>query len=194
MSNIKRCPRCKLVNPENGLRCDCGYDFEAQVTKESLLGDKERRVSSTTRLTTFIIDATLIQLPFLLMQRMGSGAYQATEYGISLGSGAGNPAPNILSIKLTIPVFGYAAFWYPSLWMLAATFTYYFLFEYFMQRTPGKILTKSRVETQHGSKPTARDILLRTLIRYVPCEPFSGFRSSGQCWHDSWSKTRVVNG
>ncbi len=23
----KRCPRCKLVNPESAQRCDCGYDF-----------------------------------------------------------------------------------------------------------------------------------------------------------------------
>ena len=25
------CPRCKLINPDWALRCDCGYDFELGV-------------------------------------------------------------------------------------------------------------------------------------------------------------------
>lgn len=111
-----------------------------------------------------------------------------------MGFGSGNPSLNVMSINLTIPVFGYASFWYPSLWMLAVTFAYYTLFEYFMQRTPGKFLTKTHVETVHGGKPTMRDIFIRTLVRFVPFEPFSGFRSSGQCWHDAWSRTRVISG
>lgn len=25
-----QCPRCRLINPDTALRCDCGYDFETQ--------------------------------------------------------------------------------------------------------------------------------------------------------------------
>jgi hypothetical protein len=26
-----KCPRCKLLNPDTALRCDCGYDFESKA-------------------------------------------------------------------------------------------------------------------------------------------------------------------
>ena len=32
-----KCPHCKLINPETGLRCDCGYDFSSGTMKESYL-------------------------------------------------------------------------------------------------------------------------------------------------------------
>lgn len=194
MSSIKRCPHCNLVNPENGLRCDCGYDFEVNKVKASLMNERERRVSSSARLVAFVTDSVLIQIPFFLFLRARTGAYQAIEYGVSLGITPGDAHPNVLPVKLTIPIFGYAAFWYPSLWLLPVAFAYYFLFEYFLQRTPGKFLVKSHVEGAQQSRPTAADVALRTLIRFVPFEPFSGFQSSGHCWHDSWSKTRVVRG
>jgi hypothetical protein len=31
------CPRCRLINPETGQRCDCGYDFISKSLKESYL-------------------------------------------------------------------------------------------------------------------------------------------------------------
>ena len=38
------CPRCRLINPDTAARCDCGYDFETGVVKESYLfrGVRER--------------------------------------------------------------------------------------------------------------------------------------------------------
>ena len=67
---------------------------------------------------------------------------------------------------------------------------YYFLFEYYTQKTPGKYLTKTIVIDEYGNKPELRQILFRSLIRLVPFETFSCFDDRG--WHDEWSKTYVV--
>src|SRR5437867_12731760 len=33
----RKCPRCELINPDSALRCDCGYDFNEGVIKQSHL-------------------------------------------------------------------------------------------------------------------------------------------------------------
>lgn len=71
-------------------------------------------------------------------------------------------------------------------------FGYYSLFEIFSQRTLGKIITGTKVVTIDGRKPSAGDILLRTLCRFVPFEAFSFFGDVNKGWHDKWSKTMVV--
>lgn len=37
MSEAKSCPRCRLVNPSEAVRCDCGYDFATRRFSCSLL-------------------------------------------------------------------------------------------------------------------------------------------------------------
>jgi hypothetical protein len=39
---IRTCPRCRLVNPPEAQRCDCGYDFESQRVGTSPLTSAER--------------------------------------------------------------------------------------------------------------------------------------------------------
>jgi len=41
---MKDCPKCRLANPENAMRCDCGYDFASNTVEESYLPAKERSV------------------------------------------------------------------------------------------------------------------------------------------------------
>jgi len=72
--------------------------------------------------------------------------------------------------------------------------TLYAFCEYKWQRTPGKYLTRTVVIDEYGNKPGARTIVLRSLLRIVPFEPFSclGNDPGSHGWHDRWSETWVV--
>ena len=70
---------------------------------------------------------------------------------------------------------------------------YYVLFEYFLNKTIGKFLTRSIVVTETDAKPSFKSCLLRTLIRFVPFEPFSILSSDSKMWHDKLTKTVVTS-
>ena len=66
----KRCPNCKLINPPDAIRCDCGYDFatgfvEAPAThsapppfaKRLKLATKALVIFSVSLFATVVIDA-----------------------------------------------------------------------------------------------------------------------------------------
>jgi uncharacterized RDD family membrane protein YckC/DNA-directed RNA polymerase subunit RPC12/RpoP len=77
--------------------------------------------------------------------------------------------------------------------VIATTLSYYIFCEYFFGRTLGKLLTKSRVITLEGNKPSFFQIVGRTLVRFIPFEPFSVlFSARAIGWHDLLSRTRVV--
>ncbi len=82
---------------------------------------------------------------------------------------------------------------YSSLFGLTIIVLYYLLSETFMHRTPGKFLTGSFVVNEYGEKPNFNAVLVRTVSRLVPFEPFSCLASSGRGWHDTWSHTFVVS-
>ena len=73
-------------------------------------------------------------------------------------------------------------------------FLYYLICESIWFKTPAKFITKTKVITEYGEKPNFKTVLIRTLSRFVPFEPFS-FLGSGRPrgWHDNWSKTIVVD-
>ena len=73
---------------------------------------------------------------------------------------------------------------------LAIGFGYFFLSEARWARTPAKFITGTHVVTDTGAKPTARQIAIRTLVRFIPFEPFSFLGRRG--WHDSVSHTAVI--
>ncbi|WP_445365580.1 RDD family protein [Microbulbifer sp. ANSA001] len=82
-----------------------------------------------------------------------------------------------------------------SIFALVVMFLYYSLAEFIFGRTPGKLITRTRVVNFEGGKITMGQALGRSLIRFVPFEPFSflGRNGSSRGWHDSWSKTRVIS-
>ncbi|BDU24603.1 RDD family protein [Flavobacterium sp. GSB-24] len=78
-----------------------------------------------------------------------------------------------------------------------AVFTFllfnYLLMESFFGGTMGKFATGITIVTENGEKPKFDKIFIRTLCRLIPFDVFSFLNKSGRFWHDSISKTYVVN-
>jgi len=70
---------------------------------------------------------------------------------------------------------------------------YYTTIETLTGRSLGKYITKTKVVLYDGSKPTFNEILVRSLCRIIPFEHFSFLGEEGKGWHDSISKTYVVD-
>ena len=72
-------------------------------------------------------------------------------------------------------------------------FAYYIYLENSKGQTLGKMLTKTKVVNQDGSKPELAMIILRTLLRFIPILWISFLITDDKTgWHDRWTKTRVV--
>lgn len=69
---------------------------------------------------------------------------------------------------------------------------YYSTFEFLTGRTIAKYITKTKVITENGEKPDFRTIIIRSLCRFIPFEPFTYLGSESSGLHDQLSKTRVV--
>lgn len=74
---------------------------------------------------------------------------------------------------------------------LVILFFYYGLTEIYFSRTFGKYFTKTMVVKHDGSRPNMKSIIIRTLSRLIPFEPFS-FLTAVRGWHDTLSVTYVV--
>lgn len=70
---------------------------------------------------------------------------------------------------------------------------YYNVFEILFARTIGKFLTQTVVVDSNGEKPNSETILMRSLCRLIPFNPLSVLINPGRAWHDSLSKTYVVD-
>ncbi|MDV6169300.1 RDD family protein [Flavobacterium sp. DG1-102-2] len=80
-----------------------------------------------------------------------------------------------------------------TLLCLGIQIVYYGLFESVFMRTPAKFITNTMVINRDGSTPDNGRIFLRTLCRQIPLEIFSFLWPPGTGWHDSISKTLVVD-
>lgn len=70
---------------------------------------------------------------------------------------------------------------------------YYNFFEIVTARTIGKYVTQTIVVDENGEKPNHETILIRSLCRLIPFNALSFLGISGRGWHDTISKTFVVN-
>lgn len=71
-------------------------------------------------------------------------------------------------------------------------FLYYFCSECLFGTTLGKKITRTKIVTVDGRKPSLRQCLIRSIVRFVPFEPLSFYFGRPIGWHDSWSGTRVI--
>ncbi len=70
----------------------------------------------------------------------------------------------------------------------------YFVLELLTKgRSIGKYITKTKVVLEDGSTPRAADFLRRSFSRIIPFEQFSFLGDEGRGWHDTISKTYVVD-
>ena len=69
---------------------------------------------------------------------------------------------------------------------------YYSTLEITTGRTIAKFITKTKVVDEYGDKPDYGTILLRTVCRFIPFEPFSFLGSETSGWHDRLSKTKGI--
>ena len=70
---------------------------------------------------------------------------------------------------------------------------YYNFFEILFARTVGKFITQTIVVDINGYKPHHETILIRSLCRLIPFEMLSFITMPARGWHDSLSKTYVVD-
>ena len=82
----------------------------------------------------------------------------------------------------------------PNLMGYIVSFTYYFIMEGVTGKTVGKYVTKTRVVTEDGEKPSMLNIVGRSLSRWIPFDAFSYLGSKSIGWHDSIPKCRVIKG
>ncbi len=77
------------------------------------------------------------------------------------------------------------------------TFIYYFIFEFFLGKTLGKFVSKTRVVTLEGEKPNIKAIAIKSALRIFELFLIISFlflmpRNIGGI-HDLVSKTRVID-
>ncbi|MGE0077410.1 MAG: RDD family protein [Bacteroidales bacterium] len=70
---------------------------------------------------------------------------------------------------------------------------YYSTFEFIAGRTVAKYITGTKVVDENGNTPSYGRLLLRSVCRFIPFEPFSFLGDNAIGWHDTLSKTRVID-
>jgi hypothetical protein len=94
----------------------------------------------------------------------------------------------LLSLSL---VFSDSGEYISALVLIAIYIIYYTFFECLFGYTLGKLITGTRVVQTNGEKLRLKQTLLRTLIRYIPVEPFTYLMNTSG-WHDKWVGTKVL--
>lgn len=77
--------------------------------------------------------------------------------------------------------------------IIIISFLQVIVFEQLFGQSVGKMITRTKVVTENGDKPSFGQIIVRNLARLIPFEAFSLLAKNPVGWHDSLSKTVVVN-
>jgi len=77
------------------------------------------------------------------------------------------------------------------LWLILL-FLYYFLTETYYSRTFAKYFSKTIVVTKNGLRPNKKQIIIRTLCRFIPLEGLTFLGKNTKGLHDLFSDTYVV--
>ena len=72
------------------------------------------------------------------------------------------------------------------------SFCYYCITEIYFSRSIAKYFTKTLVVMKDGSKPGSKNVIIRTLCRFIPFEAFTFLGENARGWHDYFSDTYVV--
>jgi phage shock protein PspC (stress-responsive transcriptional regulator)/uncharacterized RDD family membrane protein YckC len=150
-------------------------DLNKEITERAIAKEREKRFASTgKRFLNWLMDhLIMLGLTYALFFVLAILGLFPDSLRIFIEK-SGKAADYIIGI----PVF----------------FFYYFIFESIYQRTPAKFITRTKVLDIEGKKPKRAQIAKRTLSRFVPFEPFSGFGAvKWYGWHDNWSNTMVVD-
>jgi uncharacterized RDD family membrane protein YckC len=134
-----------------------------QDEKLNLAGQGDRLINFIVDMITFIILWLALSIILMLL---------GVNHTYSDESGEQIP---IIPMILVIPIF----------------WGYYIIAEFFLQRTLGKLITKTKVVSKTGDKPTLGQIIGRTLSRSIPFEYFS-YLITVKGIHDKLSGTRVI--
>ncbi len=168
---------CSITNAPATFEVACTIYKEDPELKQKVESDDTQRgasLESATRLTRFVNRLVDIVCIVVLVDGVRSLLNMQAPENIFQVS----PSEQIREILIS----------------LFATLFYYLIFELVTGRTPGKLLTNTKVVDLNGNKPDFKTVLIRSLSRAVPFEPFSFFGDTDKGWHDKWSKTRVVKG
>ena len=126
------------------------------------------------RFLNYCIDIVICSCITLGIAYIGNSIYSTYGYeGFAIGSNYFSLRFNLLTIVIRI--------------------TYYGMFETLTARTPGKYITGTKVIYQDGTFPESGTVLIRSLCRQIPFEPFSFLGILPVGWHDRFSKTIVVD-
>ena len=134
--------------------------------EETIVAEEREEAGKGRRFATYLIDYILINVVMFVIGVLS--VMLMGEAGVELLEGGSN-------IVLAIAVF----------------LLYYIFFEGLWARTPAKFMLGTVVVMEDGSKPPFGKVVIRTLCRCIPFEPFSFFGDRG--WHDGISDTRVVS-
>lgn len=164
---------CGLTNKIADFEESCDSFEESSAYKETWTQKKralhviDNQAGANTRLTNYLLDGVIIFLLILgitWLVRQTVSAY--TWY--------------------RIPIL------YFYLGYVGLQVAYYTLLEALTGKTIAKMITKTKVTNHQGDRPHLLILLVRSIIRLIPFEPFSFLNSESSGWHDKMTDTIVI--